>query len=118
MSNEDGSRNGPENGAGANEPDIDDNYKGRVRTSHNDLKSKAARTLFLEFIDWEKTAFMPWHEPGSVQHWKSNDLYQDVSYGNFKCQAQKLALLALSQIPDPELPAHARDIKKQNSHRG
>lgn len=96
--------------------DVD--YQGRVRTKRGDMKSKAARYLFMDFMDWRISGFMPWIDPGSVEHWKSRDIFQEVAYGDFKCQARKLSLLALSQLPDEELPNYVIELKKKNSIRG
>ena len=64
-----------------------------------DISTDAGKRLLQDYLDWRTTGFSPWKHVGSVEHYKSRQIYQVVKKGAFRNNAQKIAKIAIQQLP-------------------
>lgn len=66
--------------------------------------TEAGKLILDDFKNWRKTGFQPWgSNVGSVQHYRSRQVYQVASQSAFRSQAKKIAKIAIEQLPANEI---------------
>lgn len=73
--------------------------------------TEAGKLILMDFKNWKTTGFKPWGQGvGGSNHYLSRKIYQTVTSSAFRRQAQKIALMAIDQMPACEVECMNRDI--------
>jgi hypothetical protein len=75
-----------------------------VRISQLAPTTEGGKLLLQDFLNYKTTGFSPFKEKGigGVEHWRSRQIYQDVSQSAFRNQSKKTARIAMAQLTAEE----------------
>jgi hypothetical protein len=75
-----------------------------VRIAQLAPTTEGGKRLLQDFLDHKTTGFCPFKEKGigGVDHWRSRQIYQDVSHSAFRNQSKKTAKIAMAQLTAEE----------------
>jgi hypothetical protein len=87
-----------------------------ARISKIDISTEAGKTLLKDYIEWRKTGWSPFVNPGCVDHYRSREIYQQVSQNAFRGQAKKIAKKAIEQLPADDNPEQEDDEENDDDY--
>jgi hypothetical protein len=75
-----------------------------VRIAQLAPTTEGGKCLLQDFLNYKTTGFSPFKEKGigGVDHWRSRQIYQDVSQSAFRNQSKKTARIAMAQLTAEE----------------
>jgi septin family protein len=91
--------------------------EGRNRKSQTDMSTECGRLMLKDLINYATTGFNPFIPESykTKKFWESREEYQKASFGAFIAQVEKMATIAIAQMPTLERKKEEQRIEAEKN---